>query len=133
MKHASEIMKVLRKAGNFSRLKFAYIYGSAAEGKAGRLSDIDVCLYYGMKDGDAMRRLLYKIKGMLPDRYDVQMFQLLPIVVRKEIFRGELIYCRDKAVVYDLAFGTFREYEDFEPRYKFSVINTRRNPRRVMI
>ncbi len=58
---------------------------------------------------------------------------MLPLTVRKEIFRGRFIYCTDKSLVYDLAFQTFREYGDFEPRYMFNVMNTRRKPHAAMI
>ncbi|MBI2675852.1 MAG: nucleotidyltransferase domain-containing protein [Candidatus Aenigmarchaeota archaeon] len=128
-----KILGVLKKAGSFGRLKFACIYGSAAEGKAGRLSDIDVCLYYDIKKEDRLRKLLYTIRGMMPGKYDVQLFQMLPVVVRKEVFRGKFIYCADKGLVYDLAFRTFKEYDDFEPRYKFNVMNTRLKPHRVLL
>ncbi len=47
------------------------------------------------------------------------MFQLLPLYVKKEVFKGELLYTDDKDFVYDLARKTINEYNDFEPRYKY--------------
>ena len=129
----AEILRVLRRAGNFNRLKFICVYGSAAEGRAGRLSGIDICLYYDMKSHETLTKLLYKISGMLPEKYDAQLFQLLPLTVKKEIFKGKFIYCEDKNLVYDLAFQTFTEYDEFEPRYKFNALNTRLKPHRIVI
>lgn len=46
------------------------------------------------------------------------MFKLLPLHVKKEVFKGDLLYATDKGFVHDVARKTRRGYEDFEPRYK---------------
>ncbi|MFO7792751.1 MAG: hypothetical protein R6W73_07215 [Candidatus Saliniplasma sp.] len=47
------------------------------------------------------------------------MFQLLPLYVQKEVFKGELLYAEYKGFVHDLARQTIKDYNDFEPRYKY--------------
>ena len=128
-----ELMRVLRKAGDFSRLEFVYFFGSRPEGKARKDSDLDICLYYNIKDQERLRKMLYRIKGSLPERMDVSMFQLLPLQVRKDVFKGRLAYGRRRGFVYDVAKNTIDDYRLFEPIYNFSVMNTPSHPRRFRL
>ena len=114
-----EMIRRLKDCLNFDKLKFVYLYGSCATGEMTERSDIDVCLYYDIEDVRELHRTLLGISGSFPDRYDIQMFQLLLLYVKKEVFKGELIYCDDKDFVHDVARRTVKEYEDFEPRYRY--------------
>jgi len=44
-------------------------------------------------------------------------FQLLPLQVRSNVFKGVMIYCSDKGKAYDAAIQTFNEYRLFRPLY----------------
>ena len=114
-----EILGRLRGCPHFDRLKFVYMYGSYVTGGMTERSDMDVCLYYDIKDKRELHRTLFRISGSFPDRYDVKMFQLLPLYVKREVFKGELIYSDDEGFVHDTARRTIKEYDDFEPRYKY--------------
>ncbi len=116
-----EMIRRLKDCLNFDKLKFVYLYGSCATGEMTERSDIDVCLYYDIEDVRELHRTLLGISGSFPDRYDIQMFQLLPLYVKKEVFKGELIYCDDKDFVHDDARRTVQEYDDFEPRYRYTM------------
>ena len=78
-----EILKRLKKLPYFSRLEFIYLYGSAASGKKTERSDIDICLYYSIKDRQKLHKLLFKIKGTFPDNYDIQIFNLLLLIMQQ--------------------------------------------------
>jgi len=112
-------MNRLKELPHFDDLRFAYVYGSSVTGKATERSDIDVALYYDIKDRSELHHLLFYISGFFPDKYDIHMFQLLPLYVKIEVFKGELIYTDDKGFVHDIAWETIKEYNDFEPRYKY--------------
>ena len=114
-----EIITRLQRLPHFDKLRFVYVYGSSVTGKAMKTSDIDVALYYDIKDKYELHNLLFYISGSFPDKYDISMFQLLPLYVKVEIFKGELIYTDDKGFVHDTAWETIKEYNDFEPRYKY--------------
>ncbi len=114
-----EILSRLRSCPNHDKLRFIYLYGSYASGETSERSDIDICLYYDIDDKRELHKTLYRISGSFPDKYDIQMFQLLPLYVQKEVFKGELLYAEDKGFVHDIARRTIKEYEDFEPRYKY--------------
>ena len=104
---------------HINKLTFLYLFGSSCSGKATKTSDIDLCFYYDIKDKKKLYKLMFKITALFPDKYDIQMFQLLPLYIRKEVFKGELLYSSDKKIVYDIARSTILEYDDFEPRYKY--------------
>ncbi len=116
-----EIIKKLKSINYFDKLIFVYIFGSQVDGTAREDSDIDVCLFYDIEDKKELHKLELKIKGIFPEKYDMQFFQSLPLYIRKEIFRGNLIYCKDERLVFDIALKTFRDFEEFEPRYLFYV------------
>ena len=112
-------MKRLQRLPHFDKLRFVYVYGSSVTGKVSKTSDIDVALYYDITDKYELHNLLFYISGSFPDKYDICMFQLLPLYVKIEVLKGELIYTIDKGFVHDIAWETIKEYNDFEPRYKY--------------
>lgn len=79
-------------------------------------SDIDLCIYYdGNRDEAAQFR--YAVLCRLPGfRYDIQIFQMLPLYVRVEVLKGTLLYAPDLVFVYDTATWTLREFDDFKHR-----------------
>ncbi len=114
-----EILRRLQGLPHFDKLRFVYLYGSTVTGKQSKRSDIDIALYYDITDKFELHDLLFFISGSFPDKYDIHMFQLLPLYVQIEVFKGELLYTDDKRFVHDIAWKTIKEYNDFEPRYKY--------------
>lgn len=114
-----EILKRLQNLPHFDKLKFVYVYGSSASGKATERSDIDIALYYDITDKKELYDLQFLVSGSFPDKYDIHMFQLLPLYVSVEVFKGTLLYTDDRGFVHDIAWKTIKEYNDFEPRYKY--------------
>lgn len=113
------VIEKLQELPHRDKLRFVYLYGSSATGKATQSSDIDIAVYYDIADKRELYDLQFLISGSLPDRYDIHMFQLLPLYVRIEVFKGELVYADDRRFVHDIAWKTIKEYNDFEPRYKY--------------
>ena len=120
MKIEDAVEKILSldKAG---KVKFIILYGSHARGKARKDSDIDLCIYY---DGTKREAFQFRMKvlGELPDNYDVQIFNLLPLFLRKECLKGVVLLCRDWEFLYDIAYKTIEEFEDFK-RYYYDYIS----------
>lgn len=98
------------------RVRFIYLFGSVTDDPE-RARDIDICLSL---DGEEVIRQSYKIRGRLPEEYDLSVFEDLPLQVKAEVFKGELLYARDDSV-YDAAFEVFRDFEYFEPLYKTAI------------
>ena len=95
-------------------VEFIVLYGSIAEGRNNKLSDIDIAVY---PVGDKKERFESRIKmlGRLSDRFDIQIFQDLPLYIKMEIIRkGNILYYRDYGTLFGIYLQTIKEYEDFE-------------------
>ncbi len=114
MKLEDAINKILELGGD--RVKFIILFGSHARGNSREDSDIDLCVYYegSPKEAFGFREL---VLGHLSDKYDVQIFQLLPVYLKKECLRGKVLFCRNETFLYDLAYETLKEWEDFRRYY----------------
>jgi hypothetical protein len=50
---------------------------------------------------------------------DVQIFQQLPLYIRKRIIgEAKILYCKNSDLLYDLAFQTIKEFDLFEKGYR---------------
>lgn len=110
--HAVEQIK---KIGG-KKVRFISLYGTTAIGKSTNLSDIDLAVFY---DGNKKERFEFrsKILGRVKDILDIQIFQDLPIYIRKEIIsNGKVIFFKEHSRVFDVFMQTIREFEDFKPR-----------------
>jgi hypothetical protein len=97
----------------------AYLFGSAARGTAGPLSDLDVGLLAGdrhraqaacERTTDALGRALRT------SRIDVVSLASAPMPLRYHVVRdGSLVLCRDAAVVERFVTDTVLQYLDFKP------------------
>jgi|SRR3989344_899543 len=117
-------LKRLKEMPDFNRVKFVFLFGSYSQGKQNKMSDIDFAVYY---EGEKDKRFKFRLKlsTKLPDEYDIQIFQDLPIFVRKEILKGKLIYKTDIAFASDKAYETIKEFDSFK-KYYYDYINMRR-------
>ena len=99
------------------RVEWVILYGSFSTGNQREDSDIDLCVYI-VGGKDERFRIRKKILGSLGDRFDVQMFQDLPVYVRIEILKGKVLFCRDESQLNDIAYSTIQDYNLFEHSYK---------------
>lgn len=100
----------------YEHVQFVILFGSAQEDRMTGESDIDLCIYY---DGDPAEaaKFRYSILSILPGkRYDIQIFQSLPLYVRVEVLRGTPVFVRDQRFLYEKAGETLRDFEDFKHR-----------------
>ncbi len=119
MEIKQKILKKLKELPHFDKLQFIYLYGSQATGKTSKKSDIDICLHYDIQDEKTLRKLGYKIQGNFTQKYDIAMFQQLPLPVQREVFKGKPLYLKDKNSTIDLALETSRKYKDFQKRHEY--------------
>ena len=116
-------MKRLKEMSDFNRVKFVILYGSYSNEEQNKLSDIDFAVYY---EGDDRERFKFRIKilSKLPDDFDVQVFQDLPLFVRMGVLKGKIIYSKNLDFVYDKVYETIKDFENFKRGY-FDYIERR--------
>ncbi len=94
------------------------LFGSYARGESHR--DMDICIF--LRSGKYSPAELFdrRLKFTPPEeKYDVQLFQQLPLYIQKRILKeGKIIYCKDEDALYDLCFATLRDYVHYQPIYE---------------
>ncbi|MDN5339345.1 MAG: uncharacterized protein PWQ30_454 [Euryarchaeota archaeon] len=113
VRHALKRMGTIE---GFEKVRFIILYGSVAEGRSREGSDIDICIYYDGDREEAARFRFAALSELTDDRYDIQIFSHLPLYLRTEVLRGKVVYCPDERFLYDVAYRTIREFDDFKHR-----------------
>lgn len=114
IKNALDRLKNLR---GFEKVRFIILYGSAAEGRIRKNSDIDLCIDLDAETDFDRSKYRLTVLSELPDYFDVQIFSQLPLYVKKEVLRGKVIFCRDEEYLYNTAMLTIRQFDDFKYRF----------------
>ena len=96
-------------------VKFAYLFGSLAHNKAGRLSDIDVAVYLdGRVDFFTTRLLLMEslAKRLRSERFDLVVLNRAPLVLKFEVIKYGIVLKeeRSRRVIFETR--VLREYLD---------------------
>ena len=110
---------IIRDIKKDKQILAVFLFGSTAREENHKKSDIDVCLVlkagrYTIKE--LSRKKLEYLKSY---DFDIQVFQQLPIYIKKRIIKeGKVLFCRDEAALYEIAFSVIREFADFEYIYR---------------
>lgn len=107
-----KIMELDRKG----KVQFILLYGSMAKGGYSKLSDVDLVIGYA---GDKRERFNFRVRvlGELSARFDVQIFQDLPLYVRVEALKGKVMYAKNMRHLNDVALETIKDFQSFKPRF----------------
>jgi predicted nucleotidyltransferase len=105
----------IKKLGG-GKVKFIILYGSFSEEKQTPLSDIDLAVYYN--DSKEKRfRFRMKILGNVTEKFDIQIFQDLPLYVKNEVLKGKVLYCSDHKLLYEIDRRTYQDFDQFKCRF----------------
>jgi len=143
-RYVTKAMETIRNTEGFEDVTFVMLYGSAARDEMTEDSDIDICIGYksiGYKntktesDNEARAgdedeteakteaktdsgmfrfRVLTELSG---GKFDIQIFEELPLYVRVEVLKGKLLYAKEESEVYDIAWRTIKEFEHLKKYY----------------
>ncbi|MHA1301872.1 MAG: type VII toxin-antitoxin system MntA family adenylyltransferase antitoxin, partial [Candidatus Helarchaeota archaeon] len=111
----SKISKKIRKIGK-EKVRFIILYGSIVKSKNTSLSDIDFAVFF---KGDKVERFNFRkrILGRVRDKCDIQIFQDLPLYIRKDIItNGKVLFFADYKEIFEIYYKTIKEFENFKPR-----------------
>ncbi|MEI8002831.1 MAG: nucleotidyltransferase domain-containing protein, partial [Methanothrix sp.] len=99
-----------------NQVRGVLLYGSRARGEAGQRSDIDLCI---VAPEAADKAALWRefISRLRDNRYDVRIFELLPLHIKMAAIGGGLVvYSRDDLELYEYFHPFRREWEDQKHR-----------------
>ncbi|MHA1699980.1 MAG: nucleotidyltransferase domain-containing protein [Promethearchaeota archaeon] len=88
------------------------VYGSLVEGGFRPESDIDVAVITRSDDRDHNMMVLDGILGIVPERYDVKVFELLPVHVRMAIVLNYIVIYGDRLEISEYFYKTRKEWDD---------------------
>lgn len=118
MKESRQLDKLINAVKQDTDILAVFLFGSIAQGKGHKNSDIDICLI--MKEGsytslDFSEKKMEYLKAF---EADIQIFQQLPLYMRERVIQeGKQLFCRDEDSLYQLIFRTIAEFEDFADVY----------------
>lgn len=110
-------VEILKNIQGFEKVRFIMLYGSSVEGIPRAESDIDLCIDIDSDTDYERSSFRLKVLSELPDLFDVQIFEQLPLYVKKEVIKGKVIFCRDEEYLYETAISVIKEFEDFKYRF----------------
>jgi predicted nucleotidyltransferase len=101
-----------------SRVRFAYLFGSRAQGTFRQDSDLDVALWLDVpyeELGNAVLDLTVRLSSLIGVEADVVDLNRSPILLRNQILRtGRLLLDRDRTSRIEFESRTIQEAIDFE-------------------
>jgi len=117
-KHQKKLDKIFKE----NHVALAYLFGSAASGKMTPLSDVDVAVLFLNKVKeeeyfDKALRLASEIRNVFEiDRVDVINLKTntSPLLKHNAVFKGKLIFGKDRKKQFELESGIMKEHEDTE-------------------
>lgn len=120
-------MDVLKQSKLLPKTDFVLLFGSVSKGKHTPLSDVDFCVSLNLPPSERLRARI-NLLGKLPGYYDVQIFEDLPLYMKKSVLAGKLVHCSNQSKLIQRALNVIADYEDFEPVYNY-YINQRKKKR----
>ncbi len=120
LKEDSGIERLLSQVHQDEDVLAVFLFGSSAREEKNDLSDIDLCfvLVPGQKPFEPFELFNKRLDYLKNFNFDIQIFQQLPLYIRQRILKeGKLLFVRDEANLYELAYRTAQAFEDFKPLY----------------
>lgn len=102
------------------------LFGSHATGKAGPLSDIDLCIVADRAMTDPQKNEVLSFGSRV---IELRLFWDLPVTIRFRVIRdGIILSCKNPELLHRITVDTVREYLDVEPlirKHSLAVIRAR--------
>ncbi len=112
-----KFLEEIKKTQFFSKIEFIVLFGSYLSKYNYDDSDVDICIY--IQDNEKnLNKIRLNLLKIFTDSLDIQIYQLLPIYIQIEVLKGKFLYIRNEDRVYEIAYETIEEYEDFLPLYR---------------
>ena len=81
--------------------------------------DVDICLVLDKRYSNShMIKKRLKSLSFAPEKFDIQVFQQLPLYIRQRILReGKILICKNEDLLYEIAYLTVKDFNLFEKAY----------------
>ncbi len=110
---------LLARAERDPKVLAVILFGSRARGESAPDSDVDICLVLEPRNYSDLELSKKKLNYLKDFDLDIHIYQQLPLYIRHRMLKeGKVLFCRDEDALYDLAFRTIQEFEDFKHIYR---------------
>lgn len=112
----NQIQKVISHAEKNKQIIAIALFGSSLNSK-GR--DIDICIFLDKKYSNLeMSKIRLEFLKRVSNKFDIQIFQQLPIYIRARIIKKhKILLCKNSDLLYETAFNTTKEFGFFKKIY----------------
>lgn len=88
-----EAVNEIKKSEIFPRIKKIVLFGSAVDNEMTLMSDIDIAIEFDKITDEEAVKIRSKISGQLSDKLDIQIYNILPDKIKKQIdAKGKVLY-----------------------------------------
>ena len=108
------------------------LFGSYVEGGFREGSDIDVALITRSSDKKANRQLLKSILGKVHPKYELHIFELLPLKIQRSVFTRYIVVAGDHLEISEYFYKFRKIWEDCKHRILENQFTSSREKRKLM-
>ncbi|MFA6461589.1 MAG: nucleotidyltransferase domain-containing protein [Candidatus Woesearchaeota archaeon] len=112
------ILQNLKKLRLLSKTNFVILFGSVSKGTSNPLSDIDLCVSLDLPAKERFKARI-RLSGLAPEKYDIQIFEDLPLYIQKSVISGKVLYCKKQEKLIEKAIQVINDYDNFKKTYDF--------------
>lgn len=100
------------------RILAVMLYGSRAREDAREDSDTDISLVLRADQDPRVAGAAVQLEYLRFHDLDIRVYQRLPIYIRQRVLKdGRVLFVKDEDELYEIAFRTVRDFEDYRPFY----------------
>ena len=100
------------------------IYGSYASGTATRRSDRDVAIISKLSNPNRNKALFLKVVGRAPKKYDIKIFELLPLDIKASLMQHYTVIYGDPLEISEYFYHFRKLWNDVKQRYFENQFNS---------
>lgn len=112
----------IRNDLSFLSGKEVVLFGSFVTGESGPNSDIDVAIIARTHDRSKANNIRIEAAGRAPDRYDIQVFEALPLVLKGSIIENYEVLFGDPLEIGMYFYQVRKLWEDYMHRLEVPTV-----------
>lgn len=113
----------IRRDLDFLSDREVLLFGTYVSGEFGPRSDIDVAIITRLKDRGAMMSIRIDAAGEAPDKYDIQVFEQLPMIIKGSILENFQVLFGDPLEIGEYLYLFRKFWKDFSYRIEVPTVD----------